>query len=79
MLVFIQDFWRKLRYFYRLALRKIQPVVSVIRSPYDRIIHYYKNHPESAPMDFDPGTSGLFVIATTHGSVDRNAKQPGTA
>ena len=47
MLVFIQNFWRKLRYFYHLALRKIQPVVSVIRSPYDRIILYFKNHPKA--------------------------------
>jgi len=47
MLAFIQDFRRKLRYFYHLALRKIRPVVHVIRTPFDRIIIYYKNHPKA--------------------------------
>jgi penicillin-binding protein 1A len=62
MLVFIQDFWRKLRYFYRLALKKIQPVVSVIRSPYDRIIHYYKNHPKARRWTLILGPPAFLVL-----------------
>jgi len=44
---FTQDFRRKLRYFYLLALRKTRPVVRVIRSRYDRILLYYKTHPKA--------------------------------
>jgi penicillin-binding protein 1A len=42
---FMQDFKRKLRYFNLWALNKARPVVNVIRSTYDGIIHYYKTHP----------------------------------
>jgi penicillin-binding protein 1A len=62
MLAFIQDFRRKLRYFYHLALRNIRPVVRVIRTPFDRIILYFKNHPKARRWTLILGPPSLLVL-----------------
>jgi penicillin-binding protein 1A len=62
MQVFTQDFRRKLRYFYLLALRKTRPVARVIWSRFDRIHHYYKTHPKARRWTFILGPPVFFFL-----------------
>jgi penicillin-binding protein 1A len=58
----MQDLRRKLRYFYQWALSKAQPVLNVIQSRYEGIVHYYKTHPRTRKWTLIAGPPFVLLL-----------------